>query len=95
MEYFQPKSKARERQDPMKNNMKFEDALASLDDIVKKLEANSLSLDESLEAFDKAIKLIKFCNQKLDFAEQKVRILTEGDDGTVTDMPFENISNAT
>ncbi|MBE6644425.1 MAG: exodeoxyribonuclease VII small subunit [Ruminococcaceae bacterium] len=75
--------------------MKFEDALTYLDDIVKKLEANSLSLDESLEAFDTAVKLVKFCNQKLELAEQKVRILTEGDDGSVTDMPFENISDAT
>lgn len=79
----------------MKKNMKFEDAITSLDDIVKKLEANSLSLDESLEAFDMAIKLIKFCNQKLDCAEQKVRILKEGADGSVTDMPFENTSDAT
>jgi len=79
----------------MKKNMKFEDALTYLDDIVKKLEANSLSLDESLEAFDTAVKLVKFCNQKLELAEQKVRILTEGDDGSVTDMPFENISDAT
>ena len=79
----------------MKKNMKFEDAITSLDDIVKKLEANSLSLDESLEAFDTAIKLIKFCNQKLDAAEQKVRILTEGADGAVTDMPFDNSEDAT
>lgn len=79
----------------MKKNMKFEEAITSLDDIVKKLEASSLSLDESLEAFEEAVKLIKFCNEKLESAEQRVRILVEGADGTVTDEPFSGSVDAT
>lgn len=79
----------------MKKNMKFEEAITSLDDIVKKLEASSLSLDESLLAFEEAVKLIKFCNQKLESAEQRVRILVEGADGTVTDEPFNGSVDAT
>lgn len=72
----------------MKKDMKFEEALASLEDIVKKLESNSFSLDESLGAFEDAVKLVKLCNRKLEDAEKRVRILTEGEDGTVTDKPF-------
>ena len=79
----------------MKKNMKFEEAITSLDDIVKKLEANSLTLDESLDAFEEAVGLIKFCNQKLESAEQRVRILTEGTDGVITDLPFDADSDAT
>ena len=73
----------------MKENIKFEEAMLSLEDIVRRLESGSLSLDESLEAFEKAVALVKICNDKLSFAEQRVRILTEGSDGTVSDAPFD------
>ena len=73
----------------MEKNIKFEQALLSLEEIVKKLESGSLSLDESLAAFEEAIGLVKICNEKLENAEQKVRILTEGNDGTITDVPFD------
>ena len=74
----------------MKENMKFEDAILELESIVKKLEAGSLSLDESLTAFEEAVLLVKLCNDKLQSAEQKVRILTEGNDGTISDTPFDD-----
>ncbi len=76
----------------MKKNMKFEEALASLENIVKSLEAGTLTLDESLEVFGEAVMLVKLCNEKLSEAEQKVRLLTEGVDGETTDVPF-NIEN--
>ena len=75
----------------MKNDMKFEEAIASLEDIVKKLESNSFTLDESLGAFEEAVKLVKLCNRRLEDAEARVRILTEGDDSIITDKPFEAI----
>ena len=70
------------------DNMTFEEAIAKLEDTVMRLEAGSLSLDDSLSEFEAAVKLVKLCEEKLSFAKQKVRILTEGADGTVTDMPF-------
>ena len=79
----------------MKKNMKFEDAMLLLEDIVKMLENGSLSLDESLEKFEEAVALVKFCNEKLESAEQKVRILTEAMDGTVSDAPFDVDENET
>jgi len=77
----------------MKNNMKFEEAMLSLEDIVKKLESGSLSLDESLEAFEEAVRLVKLCNKRLEAAEQKVSILTAGEDGAITDLPFDTSEN--
>ena len=77
----------------MKENINFEEAMLELEGIVKKLEAGSLSLDESLEAFEKAVGLVKLCNEKLQSAEQKVRILNESADGSVTDAPFDGDEN--
>lgn len=74
--------------------MKFEDAMIELESKVKKLESGSLTLDESIAAFEEAVKLIRVCNKQLENAERRVRMLTEGNDGSVTDVPFE-IENET
>ena len=79
----------------MAKKKSFEEAFSSLEDIVKKMESGELSLDESLGAFEEAIKLVKFCNSELERAEQKVRILTESTDGVITDEPFAKIDDAT
>ena len=73
----------------MKKDIKFEEALEKLEEQVRLLESGDVSLDDSLLAFEKAVGLVKICNEKLENAEQKVRILTESIDGTVSDAPFD------
>ena len=72
----------------------FEEAMSRLEGEVKRLESGSMSLDESISAFEEAVKLVKICNEKLEAAEQKVRLLTEFSDGTVTDVPFDTRDEA-
>ena len=55
----------------------FEKSLAELEEIVAKMETGDLSLEESLSAFEKGIKLTKECQKALDSAEQKVNKLIE------------------
>ena len=74
----------------MKSKMTFEEAISLLEKIVDKMDAGELSLDESLASFEEAVKLVKYCNAELEKAEQRVRILTENRDGTVSDAPFVN-----
>ena len=76
----------------MNKDMKFEEALSLLEDRVRLLESGNMSLDESLSAYEEAIGLVRICNEKLDSAEAKVRILTESADGSVTDAPFPAIN---
>ena len=73
----------------MKNNLTFEEAMRLLDDAVSKLESGSLTLDESLATFEEAVKFIKVCNEKINSAEQKIKMLIQNADGTVTDVPFD------
>lgn len=68
--------------------MTFENAMEKLDGIVRRLEGGSLPLSEALAAYEEAVGLVRFCNERLEDAEQKVRILTEGEGGTVTGAPF-------
>ena len=71
-----------------KENKSFEEALAELEDIVALLEGGGLSLEESICAYEKAVALSSICNKKLNDAEGRIRILTEGEDGTVSDTAF-------
>ena len=73
----------------MKNNVTFEEGMRALDEAVSKLESGSLTLDESLATFEEAVKLIKVCNEKINSAEQKVKMLIQNADGSVTDAPFD------
>lgn len=67
----------------------FEEAMLKLEGEVKKLESGNMTLDESIAAFEEAVKLIRVCNEKLENAERRVRILTEFSDGSITDLPFD------
>ena len=71
-----------------KIGLSFEDAMQSLECSISKMEAGALTLDESIEEFEKALGYIKLCESKLTEAKNRVRILTETADGSVTDMPF-------
>jgi exodeoxyribonuclease VII small subunit len=55
----------------------FEPALAELEQLVEQMERGDLSLEESLLAFERGVKLTRACQQLLSEAEQKVRILSE------------------
>ncbi len=57
----------------------FEEALSQLEVIVNALESGNAPLDESLVLFEEGVRLVRFCNEKLDAAEQKVKILTESE----------------
>lgn len=59
----------------MSKNTSFEKSVQELDDIVAKMESGDLSLDESLELFEKGIKLTRSCQKTLDEAEKKIEKL--------------------
>lgn len=53
----------------------FEESLASLETLVSAMEDGDLSLEESLQAFEKGIRLTRECQNALHNAEQKVQVL--------------------
>jgi exodeoxyribonuclease VII small subunit len=69
-------------------NMKFEEAMARLEESVRKLEGGSLPLDDAIKLYEEAIELVRICHGRLDSAERRIRILVEGEDGSVYDKPF-------
>ena len=53
----------------------FEEALQELERLVSSMEEGELSLEDSMKAFEKGIKLTRECQTALQKAEQKVQIL--------------------
>lgn len=67
----------------------FEENLEALEQIVQSLEEGSATLDESLKAFEKGIKLSRACQKELGRAEKKVEILIKEGDEVKGKAPFE------
>ena len=68
--------------------MQFEEAMMQLEQSVNRLESGSLGLDDAIAEYERAVGLVKICNERLVDAEQRVRLLTESSDGSVSDRPF-------
>lgn len=72
----------------MSKEIKFEEAISMLEESVRLLEGGTLSLNESIEKYEEALEYVKICNKTLEKAEQKVKILTQSADGSISDHPF-------
>ncbi len=59
----------------------FEDAVSELEKTVDLLENGDVSLDEAVKLFEEGMKISKECHERLEKAEQKVKLLTEDKDG--------------
>jgi exodeoxyribonuclease VII small subunit len=55
----------------------FETALRELETLIEKMEQGDLSLEDSLNYFERGVKLSRTCQQALKTAEQKVEVLMQ------------------
>lgn len=63
----------------MNEQISFEDALKKLKEIVEQLEKGNLPLEESMDKFNKGLKLCEYCTNKLKQAELIVKKVVEKD----------------
>jgi exodeoxyribonuclease VII small subunit len=64
---------------------RFEDAVKRLEQIVRELEAEELSLDDAIAKFEEGIKLGKVCRELLEKAEKRIKVLVEDEAGNLTE----------
>jgi exodeoxyribonuclease VII small subunit len=69
-------------------DLKFEECLQRLEQIVSALEAGNLPLEESLKVYEEGIALARHCTRYLEDAERRIEILTKDDTGELTARPF-------
>jgi exodeoxyribonuclease VII small subunit len=61
--------------------VRFEESMKRLEEIVRELEAEDLSLEESLARFEEGVKLGKVCRELLAKAETRIKALVEDETG--------------
>lgn len=62
-------------------SMSFEDALRSLEDVVRKLESGEVPLDDSIELYERGERLRQHCQARLDMAQARIEKIVAGGDG--------------
>ena len=72
-----------------KDELRFEQALSRIEEIVRALEKGDVALDESMKLFAEGTELIRRCGAQLDEAEQQVVRLKKGPDGAPQELPFD------
>ena len=75
-----------------KKKMDFEGSMARLEEIVSLLERVDAPLEQAMTLFEEGAKLLRECTKQLDQAEQKVTLLTAGEDGQPVEEPFQGES---
>ena len=70
------------------SDIKFEDCLARLEQIVDTLEGGTLPLEESLKAFEEGVALARHCARYLEEAERRIEVLTKDEAGALRTEPF-------
>lgn len=73
--------------DEEKRPAPFEAALQELETVVKQLESGELPLEQSLELFEKGMKLSEDCRKQLEEAEMRVEMLVKRGDRVMPE-PF-------
>jgi exodeoxyribonuclease VII small subunit len=68
--------------------VRFEDALAELEDLVQRLERGELPLEDSLAAFERGIALVRALSQRLADVEQRVEVLLKSEGGKLVVQPL-------
>lgn len=68
--------------------LSFEDALKELEDIVRRLEASNVKLDDALTAYERGALLKQHCESKLREAQARVDKIVLGTDGKPATEPM-------
>jgi len=67
----------------------FEGSMTRLEEIVGLLERGEVPLEQAMALFEEGAKLLRSCTKQLDEAEQKVSLLTAGENGEPVEKPFQ------
>ncbi len=78
-----------------KTPVNFEQAIDELEKLVNDLEHGEHSLEESLQLFERGIKLTRSCQRQLEQAEQKIQILQHDEEQDFALPAEDEVADAT
>ena len=68
--------------------MDFEMSVKRLEEITSALEKENVSLEEALKLYEEGVRLVRVCNEKLEDAERRIRILKMTSAGEMVEQEF-------
>lgn len=74
-----------------KKEEQFEEAIKRLQGIVEKMEKGDLPLEEAMESFSEGVRLVQYCHQKLEQAENRVQMLMKDQQGSWSATAFDPV----
>lgn len=74
-----------------KKKQTFEERMAALEEVAEKMDSSSLPLTESLKQYEAAMKEILALEGELSGIMQRVTVLRQQADGSLTELPLEEM----
>jgi exodeoxyribonuclease VII small subunit len=71
-------------------SLPFEAAMDELEEVVQRLDAGDVALEDSLEAFERGVRLVKLLHRRLDSVERRIEELAIDDDTEPSDSDDDN-----
>ena len=71
-----------------KVELTFEEAMQRIEQIVRLIESNTMSLNETLASFEEGVKLTRFCQNYLESAEKRIEQVILTADGSIKQKEF-------
>ena len=71
-------------------DMKLEDAMSRLDEVVAALDRENTDLEVALRLYEEGVRLVSFCHRKLEDAKRTIEILKITSEGELIKEPFSN-----
>lgn len=63
------------------SSISFEEAMVELEGIVQEMDGEDVPLEQLMEKFSRGKKLLNFCQNRIDEAQQRVELISAGQDG--------------
>lgn len=70
-----PEPCAQEMSGAAEEDLPVEEAFARLEQLIRRMESEDISLEDSFACYEQGIRLVRYCNERIDQVEKKVQIL--------------------
>ena len=61
----------------MEQELSLEEAFVRIEETIGRLEEEETTLEESFQAYQQGMKLLQYCNEKIDKVEKRVLLINE------------------
>lgn len=70
----------------IKAEMKLEDAMRRLDEVVAALDSEQTDLERALALYEEGVRLVRICRERLEDADRTIRQLKLNSDGEISEV---------